>query len=198
MISRFIYSILGFPRLELYFLIFFLLLFFGEEVILVVGAASRLGYIDFWDAFFMAYLGAMAGDVLWFKIGEIYGERFIKKYGRWLLVTPARFEKIKNLIDKKDGSFLIVSKFLYSMNHVSLLAAGAVGFSFSRFLRYQFFISFGWVGCFLSLGYFFAHNLSKIIKDVRIFTLLFLAATAAFIALELILEKALVKKAKIG
>jgi membrane protein DedA with SNARE-associated domain len=144
----------------------------------------------------MAFLGTICGDIFWFKIGERYGRKFIQKCGHWFFITPSRFEKIEKLISKKGAVYLVISKFLYSLNHISLIAAGAIHFNFARFVRLQIIISAFWTVCFISLGYLFAHSLAKIIKDVRIFSLLFLAAVAAYIALNLILEKIFFKKAE--
>lgn len=189
MLSRLLYSFLSYPYYIVYAVIFLLMIFFGEEVLLIVGALTHFGFIDFWDAFFFALLGTIAGDILWFKIGEKYGEDFILKYGNWFFITHERFRKLEKLINKNKGIFIFLSKFMYNLNHISLVAAGAIRFPFKKFIRIQVFISFVWVLAFMSLGHAFAYNLAKLKHDVVLFTAIVLAVFVAFILIEKFIEK---------
>jgi len=194
MLEKAVYSFLRYPHYLLYGVIFFLMIFLGEEFLLIIGALSRLGFIDFWDTFFVAFLGTVAGDIFWYKIGERYGEQFIKKYGRWFFMTPKRFEKLKYIITDKGGLFIFASKFMYSMNHISEVAAGAIRFNFKKYLRVQILVSAIWSFGFISLGYFFAHNLNRLKHDVTLFTIVLLAIFVVFILLDRTIEKLLEKR----
>lgn len=194
MLARFLYSFLSYPHYLIYGAIFFLMIFLGEELLLIVGALTRLGYIDFWDAFFMAFLGTLAGDIFWYKIGLKYGEQFISRYGCWFFMTEKRFKKLKEIITKNGGFFIFFSKFMYSMNHISEVAAGAVKFNFRKYLRVQILVSAVWSFAFISLGYFFAHNLAALKHDVTLFTIVLLLIFTAFILLDRFIEKLLEKK----
>lgn len=170
------------------------MIFLGEEILLVVGALARLGIIDFWDTFFMALLGTIAGDIFWYKIGAKYGEDFVKRYGRWFFMTEKRFNKLKEIITRSGGIFIFVSKFMYSMNHISEVAAGAVKFNFKKYIKCQIFVSAGWTLAFVSLGYFFAHNLAGLKHDVKLFTLTLSAVFFGLILLDKLIEKVFEKK----
>jgi len=160
---------MGFEFLN-YFLVFFLMIFLGEETLFAVGIFSRLGYLDFWSAFFAALLGVFSGDLFWFKIGEIYGEKFVLRFGRYIFITPERFKKLEAMIKKRGGFYVFFSKFIHNLNHISLVAAGAVKFNFKKFVKYQALTSLIWTSIFLSLGYLFTDNLAKIKHDVKLFT----------------------------
>jgi len=189
MLSRLLYSFLSFPYYILYAAISFLMVFFGEEVLLIVGALTHFGVVDFWDAFFFALLGTIAGDIFWFKMGERYGENFILKYGRWFFITPERFKRLEGLINTNSGIFIFLSKFMYNLNHISLVAAGAIKFPFKKFIRPQIITSLIWVLAFMALGHAFAYNLAKLKHDVTLFTLLVLAVFVGFVLLEKLIEK---------
>ncbi len=166
-----------------------MLMLAGEEVLLVVGALTHFGVLDFSDAFFFACLGTICGDILWFKIGKRYGENFILKHGAWFFITPERFKKLENIISQRGGIFIFLSKFMYNLNHISLVAAGAIKFPFKKFIKYQIPISLVWVYIFMSLGHAFAYNLAKIKHDVTLFTILVLAVFVGFIIIEKFIEK---------
>jgi membrane protein DedA with SNARE-associated domain len=192
--SPLLISFLSYPYYLIYAGIFLLMIFLGEEVLLIVGALARFGFIDFWDAVFFALLGTFLGDIFWFQLGKRYGEDFVIKYGRWFFITPQRFSMLRKLITKNGGLFVFISKFMYNLNHISLVAAGTIGFSFKKFLKYQIFVSIGWVIAFVSLGYFFAHNLAGLQHDVKVFAIVMLLVFGGFILIERFIEKLIESK----
>lgn len=189
MSSGLLYSFLSYPHYLIYAAIFLLMIFLGEELLLIVGALARFGFIDFWDAIFFALLGTFLGDIFWFQLGKRYGENFVLKYGRYIFITPERFKKLEKLIKRQGGIFIFLSKFMYNLNHISLIAAGAIKFNFRKFLRFQIFVSVGWVLAFTSLGYFFAQNLAGLKHDVKVFAIVMVLVFAGFILLERFIEK---------
>lgn len=194
MLSRALYSILNFPFYFAYIGIFVMMVFMGEELLLIIGALSRLHLLNFWAGFFMAFLGTVAGDIFWYKLGEKYGKDFAERYGRWFFLTPERFRKLKERINHRGGIFIFLSKFMYNMNHISEAAAGAVRFNFKKYLRYQIPVSAVWTFAFINLGYFFADNLDSLKHDVALFTILILAIFVAFILLDRLVEKLIEKR----
>lgn len=187
--AQVLYSFLSYPHYLIYAGIFLLMIFLGEEALLIIGALARFGFIDFWDSVFFAMLGTFLSDIFWYQLGRRYGEDFVLKYGRWFFITPERFKKLKTLIMKKSGLFIFVSKFMYNLNHVSLVAAGAIKFNFRRFLKFQIFVSIGWVLAFISLGFFFANNLAGLQHDVKVFAIVMVLVFVGFILIERFIEK---------
>jgi membrane protein DedA with SNARE-associated domain len=186
----------SFPHLLLFFL-FLAMIFMGEETLLVFGALARIGYINFWDAFLIAAAGGIVGDLIWFRIGEEYGEKFVSRYGRWLFMTPERFKKLEDKIKKRGGLFIFFSKYLYNMNHISLVAAGTIKFDFERFIKCDILAIISWVFSFLGLGYYFANNLAEVKHDVRLFAFALLAVFVLIILVDKIIGK-IVKKWILG
>jgi len=194
MLSRALYSLLSFPYHVVYIGIFFLMIFMGEEILLIIGALSRLEVLNFWAAYIVAFLGTVAGDIFWYKLGEKYGEDFAERYGCLFFLTPERFKKLKERINHRGGIFIFLSKFMYNINHISEAAAGAVRFNFKKYLRYQLPVSALWAFAFISLGYFFANNLGSLKYDVTLFTMVLLAIFVAFILLDRTIERLLEKR----
>ncbi len=189
MFSRLLNSAAGYPHFIFHSILFMSMIFLGEEALLVFGAFSRLGYVHFWDAFLIALAGVFVGDMFWFTVGEKYGEEFVKKYGKWLFITPLRFHKLKQKIKKSGGIFIFISKFIYNMNHVSLIAAGAVKFDFANFVRWQIPTSVVWTLSFLGLGYFFADNLAVVKHDVKVATIFLAVVVILFLFIDKIISK---------
>lgn len=194
MLSRLLYSVLNFPLHIVYAGIFLLMFFLGEEVLLVIGALSRLHLLNFWTAYLAAFLGTVGGDIFWYKIGERYGEQFVSKYGDWFFMTSKRFKKLELIINKKNGLFIFATKFMYGINHISEVAAGAVRFGFKKYLKRQIIVSAIWSFGFVSLGYFFADNLKRLKHDVALFIFVLLGVFVLLILLDRAIEKIVEKK----
>ena len=194
MASDIIYSFLTYPHYLLYGLVLVLMIFLGEETLLIIGALSRFGYFNFWDSVIAALIGTFIGDFFWFKIGAKYGEGFIAKHGHWFLMTPSRFAALKQRIIKGGGLFIFFSKFIYNLNHISLVAAGTVKFNFRKFIKVQIFVSVIWVLCFTSLGYFFAHNLAGIKHNVKLFAVSMLVVFVVFILVDELIGRIIARK----
>jgi len=194
MFSRIFYLFLGYPHYIVYAGIVILMIFMGEEILLVIGALARLQILDFWAAFIIASLGTIAGDIFWYKLGARFGEQFVTRYGRWLFITKERFEKITGLVHRHGGFFIFVSKFIYNLNHVSEVAAGAVGFNFKKYIKAQIAVSTIWVFLFLSLGYFFANNLTALKHDVKLFAITLFFIFVGLLLLEKVVERVFEKR----
>jgi len=192
--AQILYSFLSYPHYLIYAGIFLLMIFLGEELLLIVGALARFGFIDFWDAVFFALLGTFFGDIFWYQLGKRYGENFVLKYGRFFFITPDRFKKLTKLINRRGGLFIFLSKFMYNLNHISLIAAGAIKFNFRKFIRYQIFVSISWVLAFISLGFFFANNLAGLQHDVKVFAVVLVLVFVGFILFEKYIERIIERK----
>lgn len=171
-------------KLIIYFLIALLMIIEGEVFLLVAGSLIHFGVLDFWPLVLAATLGTWGSDLFWYEIGRRWGEKLVNRWGRWLLLTPARFSKIEELILERGEWLILISKFSYGLNHAFMLAAGTVKFDFKRFLKYQFSVSVLWVLAFVSLGRFFASSLATIEKDIKFVGLAMLGVIIIFWAIE--------------
>ena len=194
MLSNLLISVSNFSHSFLYTILFLAMIFLGEEALLIFGALSRFGLVNFWDTFLIALAGVFVGDLLWFRIGEEYGEKFVSRYGRWFLMTPLIFQKIEYIIKKSGGLFIFVSKFVYNLNHISLVAAGTVKFDFAKFIKCQIITSIVWTLSFLGLGYFFANNLAAIKHDVKLLAVTLLAVFIGIILLDRLIGRIIEKR----
>jgi len=168
----------------IYTLIALAMLIEGEIFLLVAGSLVHLGLLDFWWLALAAILGTWTSDLVWYELGRRYGEKIVNCCGKWFLLTPERFLKIKEIISRRGIWLVLVSKFSYGLNHAFMMAAGTVRFSFRRFLKYQLVVSALWVFIFISLGRFFASGLATIEKDVRFVGLTMLGVVVVFWLIE--------------
>jgi len=181
-------------QILIYALIALAMLIEGEIFLLVAGSMVYFGLLDFGPLVLAAILGTWLSDIFWYEIGVRFGERFISRHGWWFFITPERFLKIKNVIQKRGFWMVFVSKFSYGLNHLFLLAAGASEFGFKRFLRYQMPVSALWALAFVFLGKMFAFGLDSVKHDIKLFGLGMLILILLVLLFERLFGKNFLKK----
>ena len=183
-------QLLGSFGIFAYPLIFFLMFIEGgDATLLASGFLIRLGFFDFVPVFLLASTGIFLRDIILYKLGKKYGEQIIIKYGRFFYITPQRFSSITKRLKKSKGKTIFFSKFLYGLNHITILAVGASKIDFKRFIKLSIVTIIFWESVLLSLGYFLGHSftlLKHYVKDISIFLA---ASVIIFIFLELIIKK---------
>jgi membrane protein DedA with SNARE-associated domain len=178
------FGILAYP------LIFFLMFIEGgDATLLASGFLIRLGFFDLVPVFLLASAGIFIRDIILYKLGEKYGEQIAVKYGKFFCITPQRFSAITKRLQKSRGKTIFFSKFLYGLNHITILAVGASKINFKRFLKLSVVTIIFWEAVMLSFGYFLGHSftlLKHYAKDISIFLA---AIVIIFILLELAIKK---------
>jgi membrane protein DedA with SNARE-associated domain len=161
-----------------YFLIFILMFVEGgDATLLTTGFLIKLGYLNPFLTIPVVLCGAILRDIILYKIGEKYGEKFILKYGKFLLINQETFRKIEKRLKKTRGKTIFFSKFIYGLNHIAIFAVGAIKIDFRRFLKIDILTILIWEAILLGLGYFLGHSFHVIrhyIKDVGIFLVIIL------------------------
>lgn len=183
-------QLLGSFGIFAYPLLFFLMFIEGgDATLLASGFLIRLGFFDFIPVFVLTASGIFIRDIILYKLGKKYGEQIAVKYGKFLFVTPRRFASITRRLKKSRGKTIFFSKFLYGLNHITILAVGASKIDFKRFIKLSAATIIFWEFVMLGLGYFVGHSftlLKHYVKDISIFLA---ASVIIFIILELLIKK---------
>ncbi len=125
----------------------------GELFLTAAGMLARLHAFDFFDSFFFALSGVLLGDMLWYWTGRILAFRY--PHHRISLFVIQRVKRYLPTIEKNPFHVIFLSKFLYGLNHSTLVVLGFLKVPFGHFIRIQFIASFIWSLLFLTVGYIF-------------------------------------------
>ncbi len=140
-------SLLSYP------LIFVALMFEGEITFFTIAFLTQQGLFNPFSVFVIAFAGAMAGDILWFWFGRKFQTLHIPVsfLNRWMsrLAKP-----IDNLLLDQTNHTLLVSKFAYGFNHLTLMRAAMLGIKFRKIFKIELIATFLWILVIGSLGYF--------------------------------------------
>ena len=157
-------------------------LVWGLLVGMVVGVAIRLGYLDLAPAYLCIMLGELIGDAIWYWIGHRWGERFARRFGKYVGVDESHIVTAKALFQTYDQRILFSSKLTtgFGLAIPILFTAGMSGMSFWRYMSANLTGQFLWSGGLIALGYFFGDLYLKVNS-------VFEKATVASLAIILIL-----------
>jgi membrane protein DedA with SNARE-associated domain len=136
-----------------YALLFVAMLFEGELILTATGMLASLHAFDLFDSFFFALAGVLTGDILWYFLGRYLQRRH--SHNRYLMFMIHRVKKLLPGIEKNPFHVIFLSKFIYGLNHSTILVLGFLGIEFKHFMRIQFFTSLVWSVIFITLGFMF-------------------------------------------
>ena len=156
-----------------YGVLFFAMIFEGELFLVVTGMLARLQAFGFFEAFFFALAGVFTSDMLWYWSGRLLKSRFPNH--RITLFVIRRVKEYLPTIDKNPFHVIFLSKFIYGLNHSTIVMLGLLKTPFVHFLRIQAVASIIWSLLFITVGYLFgsvAITYTRRLKHFLLITLL--------------------------
>ena len=153
----------------LYIVMFFGVLWEGELTLIITGILVHVGVFSFWPAVFIAVAAAILKTVVGYRFGRYLGRKFpnsslLKFVERKVLYFLPRF---------KERPFwsIVVSKFIYGVNNVTLAFAGYIEADFKMYCLAEGLTSVFWLGGMFMLGYFFSGAALAFSHTFRTFSL---------------------------
>ena len=149
---------------------------FGPPVSLIAGVLLRLGALAFVPTCLALAAGELGGDIIWYWLGNRYGETFVKRLGRYVGITDASVEGIKTLFSQHHDVILFTSKLTAGLGFapVVLFTAGLSRVPFHRYMMLNIAGQFLWTTGLLSIGYFLGHiylEVGSIFEKMALFAL---------------------------
>lgn len=131
----------------------------GPPFSILLGFIVRFSTLTFIPTYICLMLGELIGDIGWYWIGYRYGERFIKRFGRYVSITEKHVDVVKNMFEKYHMRILTVSKLTTGLGFapIVLFTAGMSRVSFRRYLEINAVWQCVWSLILLGVGYFFGN-----------------------------------------
>jgi membrane protein DedA with SNARE-associated domain len=173
----FLTSILGFAAYFRYPLVAFGTIIEGPILMIASGFMYRLGLFELVPLFLAILIGDLIGDVFWYIVGRYFAEPVLSRHGKFVGITPERFERIKGLFSKYHERILIFSKVTIGLGLALgvLVVAGATKVSFKKYMLINLVCGFFLVAIMLTIGYFFGEVYSRISDNFKIAFLVLVA-----------------------
>ncbi|SHK27956.1 DedA family protein [Desulforamulus aeronauticus] len=124
----------------------------GSVLLALIGFLSRQGQLNIVLAWLVSMLAYILGSVSAFSIGRYLGEPFLKKWGKYIGVTPKRFARAQELLTNSAPGYIIGGRFLPTVGNITPYVAGISGISMKKFLLYDTIHAILWLTTFLGAG----------------------------------------------
>ncbi len=130
----------------------------GSTLLLMLGALSASGHLDFVDLLWFAIAGAVLGDNFNYWLGQRYGNRWVRD-GVWFL-TPDHFGKARSFFDRHGAKSVFLGRFIPSVKEIAPFVAGTVGMQRYTFMLWNVLGGIGWGLQWVGGGYLFGQSLN--------------------------------------
>ncbi|GGG18460.1 DedA family protein [Paenibacillus aceti] len=130
-----------------------------ETLMVFVGYLASERILNYFIALIISFIGSVAGMAITYLIGRQVGSSVIVKYGKWVGLTPKRYDKVKKWFDKYGTWTIVFAYFIPGVRHASGYMSGVTCLSFRRYLLFCCTGALVWTILFISLGYFIGAQL---------------------------------------
>ncbi len=124
----------------------------GSVLVALAGFLSKQGEFNIIVAWLVSLLGYLLGSLSAFMIGRRMGGPFIKRWSRYIRLTPERIDKAQELLQKSAPVYIIGGRFVPTVGNVTPYVAGISGISIVKFLVYDMVHALLWLTIFLGAG----------------------------------------------
>jgi membrane protein DedA with SNARE-associated domain len=131
----------------------------GETAMLLAGYAAQQGFLDLRLVLVLGFIGAFAGDQLWFYLARRHG-------GQWLARRPelvAKATKAKSLLERHATLFILSFRFIYGLRNLGAVAVALSDVPTRRFVVLNAIAALLWSILVIGAGYIFGEAAASLL-----------------------------------
>ena len=145
----------------------------GETVLIVSAIYAGTGRLNIWLVALIGFLAAILGDNVGFAIGHLGGRPLAERYGKYILLTPARLDKTADFFNRHGGKVIVIARFVEGLRQANGIIAGITGMHWKKFAAFNALGAALWVAVWVSIGYFSGSNIDTIYNTATKYELYF-------------------------
>lgn len=108
----------------------------GEVVLILAGYLLYLGQMNFLLTVLSAVLGSLLAAILLYELSRRYGERIIRRYGRYLFLSERRLAQAERWFRKYGERTVFIGRLLPVVSQLISIPAGIAKMNRLKFLLY--------------------------------------------------------------
>ena len=105
----------------------------SELVIPPAGYLAAKGQMNFWLVIAFGTLGGVLGAVINYWLARLIGEPVLRKYGRYVLITPRSLDRTERYFERHGEISIMVGRLLPVIRHLISIPAGVCRMNLVRF-----------------------------------------------------------------
>ncbi|MGW4290674.1 DedA family protein [Streptomyces sp. NPDC004673] len=138
----------------------------GETILLAAGVYAGAGQLNIVAVAGIAFAAAVIGDNVGYVIGRTGGRAFVERWGKYLLLTPKRFEAAEAFFQRHGGKIVTVARFVEGLRQANGIIAGTTGMAWHRFLAFNALGAVLWVGLWSTLAYVAGSHITTVYDEI--------------------------------
>ncbi|NUQ99698.1 MAG: DedA family protein [Streptomyces sp.] len=154
----------------------------GETMLIAAAVYAGAGRLNVVGVAVIAFVAAVCGDNIGYVIGRYGGHRLVTRYGRYVLLTPARVAKAEAFFVRNGGKVVTVARFIEGLRQANGIVAGLSEMPWRRFLFFNALGAALWVGVWVTLGDLAGNHIGTLYPAIQRYELYVLAAAGVALA----------------
>ncbi|MFJ3662953.1 DedA family protein [Streptomyces sp. NPDC090119] len=138
----------------------------GETILLAAGVYAGAGELNIVAVAGIAFAAAVIGDNVGYVIGRTGGRAFVERWGKYILLTPKRFEAAEAFFQRHGGKIVTVARFVEGLRQANGIIAGTTGMAWPRFLAFNALGAVLWVGLWSTLAYVAGSHITAVYDEI--------------------------------
>lgn len=134
----------------------------GSVLVILAGVLVHQGKLGFYNTFGVIILGLNLGATGAYLMGKYAGEPFLARYGRYLLVTPARLHRARSWMEHSAPAFIIFGRFVPMVSNLTPYIAGLCRLGLAQFVFFTSIYALMWISLNLAIGMIFSENWARV------------------------------------
>src|SRR4051794_40344037 len=134
----------------------------GETILIAAGVYAGAGQLNIVAVAAIAFVAAVLGDNVGYLIGRSGGRAAVDRWGRYVLLTPKRFEAAEEFFIRHGGGIVTVARFIEGLRQANGIVAGTTGMPWRRFLVFNALGAALWVGLWTTLAYLAGSHINEV------------------------------------
>jgi len=158
----------------------------SEVVVPFSGFLASRGRMNFWLAVLVATLANVLGSTVFYYVGNMAGESFVHRYGRYFRLSREHLEVVKAWFNRYGSATVFVGRLLPAVRTYISLPAGVGGMRMHSFLTLTAVGSFLWNLMLAYVGLWLGDNWSAVVPWIDLAAVV---VVAAFVVLLVCVKK---------
>jgi len=143
----------------------------GETILIAAAVYAGAGKLNIAVVMIVGIVAAVLGDNIGYAIGAYGGRRVVERYGKYVFITPERYEKAERFFQKRGGGIVIVARFIEGLRQLNGIIAGTSSMPWRRFVVFNIIGAVLWVGTWSMIGYFAGDHIDVIYREITRYSL---------------------------
>jgi membrane protein DedA with SNARE-associated domain len=134
----------------------------GQTIMIAAAVYAGAGRLNIFAVAIVAFLAAVIGDNVGYLIGRRGGRKVVTKYGKYIFITPARFDRAEQFFNRRGPRIIVAARFIDGLRQLNGVIAGITAMRWQSFLLYNAIGAVLWVGLWTTLAYVAGSHISVV------------------------------------